>query len=357
MTVKANTAEGLAGAANGLAITSGTQTTPGGTTLSMAANANARTTLVTGGMHGTYAYQIACNVAEQPALYYALDATKMLSLSFYFKYTSLPSVATTLVLVNNLTGAVAYARVEAGGGSVNIYSKGNVLVGSIAAAIRVGTWYRLDMGVSAGTTAANGTIRAGVFYGDQTTPVAGNVSSTTCDAGVDVLHNWQFGNPSGSGSAAFVVAFDDIRGDDGTAALAGAHGFTAVSAGARFAAVVTNPGNFTADNDFVADLEDGNAGTGVTSPGLGTNESITYTIDPLTSGSLTGTLKARYPSAATNMRAYLYQGAVKVSVDASHPAWALTPTEAPYTWTNTPAENAAITDWNDLRMMIQFNAV
>lgn len=353
MAIKANTAEGLAGATNGLAVTTSSQTAAGGDQCTLSGTA-ARWTLVTGGFHGTYAYRVAHNSTENPLMLYNLT-TNQVSTSLYFKLASMPSVISAFVAVSNATVYCAAAFITPAGG-IDLHNNVGASIGVLAAGIVPGVWYRLDFCVAVGTTITNGTIRGGVFLGDQTTPIVASINNLATNTGTTALTNWQWGAPGASTSTSFNIDFDDIRHDDTWSTFAGAHGYTAASTGVRFVAVAANPGGLTASSDFIADLADSNSTTGVTSPGVSTNESITYTLPPITAGSLTGSLKALWVGGANSMRARLFQGATQVSVDGNHPLYVLTNAEATYTWTNTAGENSAITDWNDLRMQILFNA-
>lgn len=358
MATKQNGFENISGAVDGLALT-GSLTAGGGDQLTIAGTSS-RWTLRSGGMHGSWSARITRNQAgsgENPVMLYSTTggATQAKS-SVYFLVEGMPTQDSCFAVFSNSGGSVAYAYLTATGVVYIKSAGGTVTIGTSPALVVINKHYRLDLSVIVGATTSNGAIRAALSLRDRSTPLW-SVTSTAANVGTTALTNWQFGAPVTSTSAAFNMRFDDpyLEDTDGSV-LVGAHGYT-LAGSARFDEVLVS-GGFTATTDPVADLSDGSTSTGVTSPGVTTNETTEYSVPPVTPGSFSLTVQVQWLDAANSMRLTLRQGSTPSSVGTQirTQLYTLTSTVAPYTFTNGPSENAAVTDWNDLSVQVVFGA-
>lgn len=223
------------------------------------------------------------------------------------------------------------------------------------AGTKLNTWYRVEIGVTVGTSNTTGNIAIAVYEGDSTT-AAWTYTYANTDAGTTAIATLWLGKTGTSGAAELYI--DDIAQEDGVAGpeFGPAVVATPPAETVGVASVTTNTDGWQAQGavDIPAALvAPGVDSRGVASPDGASGSALTVRLAPLTKApvSLAVELSATATPATATMS--IWQGSTKV---AEGPAWQLTTTRTRYVLTLTADQRAAITQLSAVDVRITVTA-
>ena len=213
MATFANTFEG---GTNGSTITVGNSGgTSGDAFTGTSVPANSTVTYATASaFHGTLGMRVE-TTATNVSAYVQQDVTAANRnvLRFYFKIDTVPTAVCTIAHVRNPAAAAAQIAIDATGHLYVGSTSGTLITGTTSSSALVATtWYRLELGVTPGTTTTSGVVDFAYYAGDSTTAIF-NVTVSGANLGSAQTTRYRLGRPSPNTPIA-VAHFDDVKVSD-----------------------------------------------------------------------------------------------------------------------------------------------
>lgn len=228
------------------------------------------------------------------------------SVAFSFKVMIPNLFSTSSQVATILAGGVNIAQLQMNtSGGIGLYDAASTRVGAYSSAFwNPGTWYRVDITATIGTTTSNGTLKLKVFAGDDNTTALFTTESSAVNTGTAQLTNVRMGRP-GVSTDITLINLDSIEVNDGATAYIGPWVDT-VSAGSNqtgLAAGATATITASAKNGVVSWVQ--TAGSSVILNGTGLSRTFTVPSDgpssltfQATSGAATSSVTVGYTSSA-----------------------------------------------------------
>lgn len=143
------------------------------------------------------------------------------SLRAYVYFTAFPTGAQlSLLQLRTSVGAIANIGITTSG-NLYVTESGFATLATSASAISLNTWYRLELSAIVGTTTTNGTVQAGVYVGDSTSPTVLSYSNAARNTGTVNIIEMRFGKLTQATAAIGNTYFDNIAADLGSSSLLG----------------------------------------------------------------------------------------------------------------------------------------
>lgn len=267
-------------------------------------------------MHGTQSLLITPSSTGQARVDYSASSSTAMAARAYVYLTAVPTADTYLVSVLNTAAGRVLSFSIGSSGRLRIFdgSGGGTAVWTAAANMPLNQWVRLELYGVVGGTATTGTVKAGVYLGDATTPIEAVYSANgTGNMGTTALRGAAFGKYQASSPYATPFWMDDVSVNDAATDLMGPS-VTVTTTSATYTGTVTLT-SFTATGGTAqAVLSDANDSTFVTSADNPAGALIDGTLGALAkpSADFTVQVRAQKTNATTGtLTATLYEGATQ----------------------------------------------
>ncbi len=167
---------------------------------------------------GSYSYKLTTVTGNSTILVWSGYASTMLSASFDFYLTDLPSVTSEISVVYDNNASIIGRVTILANGNVGIMEAAGGIVSTLTTGLTADTWYRLEYAIGVGS--GNGIIRVAVYPQASTTAIA-SYDNSARNTGTNPIDNIQFGKPVGNSSSPYTIYLDGLRADDTTTTLLG----------------------------------------------------------------------------------------------------------------------------------------
>lgn len=259
--------------------------------------------------------------------------------------------ATTSILVSRNASGASFGSNMRGDGKITLYDATGTTLFTPTTNTAIGSWYRLEIFGTVGTTTSNGQITYKLYASGSNTELD-TFTSAAANLGTADIVQYRIGKDTAS--ANLTVDIDNPR----VGNTAGLFGPYVDSADLQYpTGIVTTDGwtQYGAASPAISGLSDALDTTGYQSPGDPTNDMAYLTFGPLTPNKpvkVTVRHMASSPDSTITRVYELRQGATVIATRTI----AILPTSATdYTFTTTTPETAAISNWADLRLYVTDN--
>lgn len=165
--------------------------------------------------HGSQSYHIDGTTSDQVRIDFTGASVAATAARLYLRFASLPSAATNLIEIRNVSGG-QNAAIGMNGGKLQVKDTAST-PHTFSGTLSVNTWYRVE--IQATVSSSAGTVSAAYYLGDNTSPVEAAYSTSMADTTDTNVSYFRFGKPTTA--TAFEVYYDDIAWNYGSAAPIG----------------------------------------------------------------------------------------------------------------------------------------
>lgn len=163
--------------------------------------------------HGALAAKLTAAAAgDRATIGWIVWNAATLTFSVYVYWAAYPSGAMDWITIRNGTTNAAKVQIWADG-KIRVVNAGGSTIKTFAAAIGTGSWIRIELSVTKGTTTSNGQIKVAYYAGDSTTATDSYDSGAATDAGTTNLVTAHLGMLTG-GTVTGEFWCDSMRGVD-----------------------------------------------------------------------------------------------------------------------------------------------
>lgn len=277
----------------------------------------------------------------------SLTGHKTFQLAVDIKRTDTASATTSVVVARGASGASWGCNMR-GDGKITLYDSGGTSIFTPTASTTVGSWYRLEVFGTVGTTTSNGQITYKLYAAGSTTELD-TFTSSTANLGTSDIVQYRIGKDTTGTSMGIVI--DNPRVGN-TAALLGVF---IESADLQYPTGMVTSNSWAvfggASPDITA-LSDSLDTTGYQSPADPNAATAYFTFGPLTPSKPVKVTVRHMASSPDSTIQRVYQLRQGATVIASRTIPTLPTAATDFTFTTTTGETAAITDWADLRLYV-----